>query len=441
MNIIMKKIYNILLLGLFTMGIYSCNIDTVNNPNGPTQEAYISGASLSQLQLLTNGLESILRNDMEFYYNTVSIVGREYYDLNGTDPRYTGELLGAGAGDNSLDNNGFLTTRSFAARYRAIRNAEILMQSVANNDAGLDAAGIAGFNAFAKTMKAHQMLLTLNRQFNNGVRLDVADADNLGPFSSYNEGLAGISDVLSEAIADCGSAGSAFQFSLSSGFEGFDTPSGLAQVANALKARVEMYAGNKDAVRSALQASFMDAAGDLNAGVYHVFSGAGGDQLNPQFFAPGVAKYMSHPSFLTDGETGDTRLGKVADFGEEVVIDGLSATHQAQVFASNVAPFPIVRNEELVLLMAEANIGSNNTMAASMINVVRAAAGLGDFAGDINDDAALENELLHQRRYSLYGEGHRWLDMRRYGRLGDLPLDRAGDQIFEQFPRPVLEGN
>jgi len=64
--------------------------------------------------------------------------------------------------------------------------------------------------------------------------------------------------------------------------------------------------------------------------------------------------------------------------------------------------------------------------------------GLADYSGDISD-GALTNELLMQRRYSLFGEGHRWLDMRRYNRLGDLPLDRSGDEVFIQFPRPILE--
>ena len=34
---------------------------------------------------------------------------------------------------------------------------------------------------------------------------------------------------------------------------------------------------------------------------------------------------------------------------------------------------------------------------------------------------------------------HRWVDMRRYGRLGQLPIDRAGDDVWEQMPRPVTE--
>ena len=61
------------------------------------------------------------------------------------------------------------------------------------------------------------------------------------------------------------------------------------------------------------------------------------------------------------------------------------------------------------------------------------------YEGEETNTIDLINEILYQRRYSLFGEGHRWIDMRRAGRLGDLPIDRAGDEVFTQFPRPVLE--
>jgi hypothetical protein len=433
----MKNIFKYALLAVFGLSIASCSLDPINNPNGPTVESYAEGATNDQLQLLATGLEASLRNDMEFYYQTVSIVGREYYDLNATDPRYTGELLGAGSGDGVLDDNGFLTTRSFGARYRSARNAQSLIDAVANSEAGLDASGVAGYNAFAKACMAHNLLLTLNRQYQNGVRIDIADSDNLGGFVSYDEGLAGISSMLDEAISDAAAAGSDFAFSLSSGFSGYDTPANFAKFVQGLKARVEMYRGNKTAAKTALNASFLDMAGDMNDGVYHVFSGAGNDRLNPLFYALEQNKYMAHSSFLADGEDGDTRLAKVTTI-ESVTVDNLTSADQVQLYSSSIAPIGIIRNEELVLLMAEANISSNAAGAVGALNTVRNANGLGDYTGG-EDDASLEAELLKQRRYSLFGEGHRWVDMRRYGKLGDLPLDRAGDQIFEQFPRPVLE--
>jgi hypothetical protein len=52
---------------------------------------------------------------------------------------------------------------------------------------------------------------------------------------------------------------------------------------------------------------------------------------------------------------------------------------------------------------------------------------------------ALITEMLNQRRYSLYFEGHRWIDMRRYNLLGQLPVDRPGDDVWSAFPLPVTE--
>ncbi|MFQ6115554.1 MAG: RagB/SusD family nutrient uptake outer membrane protein, partial [bacterium] len=60
--------------------------------------------------------------------------------------------------------------------------------------------------------------------------------------------------------------------------------------------------------------------------------------------------------------------------------------------------------------------------AEADMNIVRAAAGLTGYTG--TDASNALDRLLHEKRYSLFAEGHRWIDMRRYGRLSDLPIDR-----------------
>ncbi|MEK7255441.1 MAG: RagB/SusD family nutrient uptake outer membrane protein, partial [Bacteroidota bacterium] len=88
---------------------------------------------------------------------------------------------------------------------------------------------------------------------------------------------------------------------------------------------------------------------------------------------------------------------------------------------------------------AEAEIQLNNlSEGTDALNEIRNAAGLGDYAGAGTKDALID-ELLKQRRYSLFGEGHRWIDLRRYGRLGTLPIDRPDDDVFDHFPRPATE--
>ena len=57
----------------------------------------------------------------------------------------------------------------------------------------------------------------------------------------------------------------------------------------------------------------------------------------------------------------------------------------------------------------------------------------------VSKTGALLDEVLKQRRYSLFGEGHYWLDMRRLGRLDQIPKDRTGDIVHEVFPVPLQE--
>ncbi len=439
----MKKLFYIIIccsgLGLFG----SCELDPVLNPNAPTAESLLDGASLEDLRLMASGLESVMRIDQEFHYNTVSIVGREYYDLNGTDPRYTGELVGAQGA--VLDNNGFLTTRAFATAYRTVRNALNLITATENSAAALSQEQKNGIIGYARTLQAYKMLHELTRQYQNGIRLDVNDPDNLGPFVSYEEGLAGIRSLLDDASTLLTAAGESFVFSLSSGFAGFDTPATFNQFNRALAARVSLYQNQDAAALTALSGSFMDLAGSMDLGVYHAYGSTGNDELNPLFNVPNEDLYTVHPSWIDDAEPNDGRVdAKTTPLDPNVItqlpvlLDGLSGSVQVTLFPTNTSPFPMIRNEELILIYAEANIGSNNTEAVNAINAVRAAAGLDPYSGGTTD-ADLVNAILHERRYSLFGEGHRWIDMRRYNRLSELPLDRPGDVVHVQFPRPVLE--
>ena len=89
--------------------------------------------------------------------------------------------------------------------------------------------------------------------------------------------------------------------------------------------------------------------------------------------------------------------------------------------------------ERLVLLKAEATIGGGTGDGLTEINIVRAAHGLADAAsGGLT-------QLLHEKRYSLFLEGHRWIDMRHYGLTDQLPLDRDGDVVFDSYTRPETE--
>jgi len=244
---------------------------------------------------------------------------------------------------------------------------------------------------------------------------------------------------LDSGLSDLGSAGAEFGFSLSDGMAGFNTPADFGKFNRALAARIALYQGNAGDALSKLTSSFMDLGGDLNVGPGRFFSTAGGDFTNNLFRVPDQADaIVAHPSFITDLAAGDGRSSKVLERSGPITLDGLEGTHDVWVYKSLSDVVPFIRNEELVLIYAEANVSSNAGEAVRAINIIRSAAGLEDYAGG-TDAASLMDEILTQRRFSLFGEGHRWVDMRRMNRLSELPIDRVGDDVWTQMPVPVSE--
>ena len=47
--------------------------------------------------------------------------------------------------------------------------------------------------------------------------------------------------------------------------------------------------------------------------------------------------------------------------------------------------------------------------------------------------------IMYEKRYSTLWEGNRWVDMRRWGRLGQLPLDKTGQFVSKVMPIPTQE--
>ncbi|MDZ7805932.1 MAG: hypothetical protein U5K71_02310 [Gracilimonas sp.] len=168
---------------------------------------------------------------------------------------------------------------------------------------------------FAKTIKAFQYLIPLHGQYQNGIRIDVDEPLNPGPFLSYDNALTEILNLLDEANSDLNNASATLPFNLTDGFGeyGFDSVAGLQQVNRAIKARASIYAEDWTGALDALDDSFMDlTAGEasMNVGVYHVY-GDPPDSFNP-LFDPLDANtnqiVVVHPSMIDDAEANDQRV-------------------------------------------------------------------------------------------------------------------------------------
>jgi starch-binding outer membrane protein, SusD/RagB family len=423
---------NIIILTISFLAFTSCTLDGGESLNGASTSSISEDLSRGELPQAISGILSDIRFRLNTQVDVQSILGREYYYFTSSDPRFEGDVV-----TGNMDNQTFYTTQAWGSRYSAIKEINLALEGLANTTSDFSASEIAAIRGVLNTLKAHQLLMVSNNQYTNGIRIDVSDPDNLGPFVGYDEALTAIASLLSGAATDLASGGASLPFNLTSGYTGFDTPAGFLQFNKGLTARVEAYRGNYSAVLTALGGSFMDMAGDLKAGVYHTFSLTGADLSNPLFIALNQEANVrvAHSSFLTDAEAGDLRTDKVVLRDTPREASGLVGTHDVWIYQSLLDNVPVMRNEELILLFAEANMTTNPTDAVNALNVVRNAAGLPDYAGALTP-SALEDEMLTQRRYSLFGESHRWVDMRRFGRLGELPNDRPGDMVPSTIPIP-----
>ncbi|GAA3601167.1 RagB/SusD family nutrient uptake outer membrane protein [Flavivirga amylovorans] len=412
----------------------SCSLEDGESLNGPQTTSISEGISRPELPQVVAGILSNMRDRIHTQRDVLSVLGREYWVLQSSDPGW-GTELAAGL----LSDGSFFINNPYAERYATVKECNLLLQSLEaeSTQTIFTTNEIAAIRGFANTIKAHQLLSVLNMVYQNGIRTDVADPDNLGPFESYDAALTTIMGLLDSGFADITTGGEVSPNTLGVTYSEFN---------RAITARVAMYQGDNAKVLNALADSFMDMTGDLNAGAYLIYSAAGADQLNQLFVAlnsPTAGAKVAYPDFVDPAsfEAGDTRVNKaVARTGGEVCLAGMCGTHDVWIYQSNIDPIGLIRNEELLLLYAEANMVSNPGEAEAAIDVIRAAGGLGAVgAGNVDED-----RIIYERRYSLFGEGHRWIDMRRFGRLADInqDYDRAGDlsPVPSQFPIPQSEG-
>ena len=391
------------------------------DPNNPTDET-------ATIQTLVTGAEAVMRQDLGVYLRDLLVVGREAYYLEPADPRYTGELL-----HGPIDPGGFLCYRPWQTAYKVIANCETIMGS-ANADAG--AIGVA------QTLHAYSLMRLVYLWDESGARLNY-DGDITAAVATKAEVLAEIERLLDTGYSDLNSAGSTFSFLLSSGFDGFDTPATFALFNRGLRARVAVHQSDWNTAQTALDnCSAWATSSDPDEGVYHAFSSGANDQGNEMYEDPTATtiKLVVHPTFYTDADAGDSRVSdNVVVRADTIIYDELESYLAPNLYSSSYDPVPIMRAVELQLLQAEVHIGNSDySSAETIMNTIRTAAGVASYSG--TDASNAVDRVLHEKRYSLFLEGHRLADMRHYGKTDELPIDRPdrGDTIVT-FPIPETE--
>jgi hypothetical protein len=422
---------------LSTAGCKDFNVPDYNNSS---IEDLTTNPTASGIASAAIGLIRTSRDDRAGEINTLGIYGRESYNIQVSEPRTVTSTL---IGPLVQQNGGGL----MFGGYQTIRSANIILEAV-DKVSELSDAQKEGVRGFTKVWEALAFLRAIEVRERLGIPLDVA-VDATGdpaPIANRDAVYARITQLLGEARAHLAAAGGAFYFALPSGFEDFDTPEQFAKFAAGLQARALVYHGEFGPALDALSASFVDTTADLDIGVYYPYSTNAGDAQNP--LADPVTRF-AHDSVWAQAEeradeSKDLRVQrKLVKMSAPFSLPSFNITtnYQYKITAERQvsAPLPEMRNEELVLLRAEANIGlTHYTDAIKDINAIRVKSGglqpIPDpYPGDIL------SALLYEKRYSLLWEGHRWLDLLHYDRLSELPKAAPNHKIFDANPYPVSE--
>jgi hypothetical protein len=443
------KRYSTIALALGALALGACKDNPVANPiDAPTVDALGTLTRTSMLQLTIGALaqDRTTINDIQFAIEG-GILGRDVYRVDASEPRYVTETLGG-----NPDPGSFAGGRGFGGFYTAIRAENTLLLALSTAPTTIfTPAEINAQRGFLRTIKAMEYWRLIETRDTVGVPIQTDDPSAVTDVRCKTPVLAYIAALLDSANADFTAAGPTTKLpvKLPTGFTAFgrdySTVANLILFNRAWKGKVDFYRGLD---RKAYTASLFPTAiteltqalggaapgavpkADFTKGVYYVMV-PGGSENQPNLISD--AKIGLNPLAHDSVQAGDTRGSKIV--ARSVLSgNGISTTWTftgaVASTANQALPLPMIRDEELVLLRAQAYIEAGQLANALLdINDVRTNYGLAPLAPFVDKQSAI-NALLYEKRYSLLFEGwHRVDDLREYGRLNatflrkELPTD------------------
>ena len=424
--------------------IAACNLDVPDLNNADLKELQ-DHPTVAALESACTGLLIGNRRNLAFENGLVDqlgILGREVVNVDGADPRYVSEMLAGVLSRASPFGGNF-----WPMPYANIRLANLVLNGL-DKVPDLSDEKKAAMRGFTETIEAMDLLEVIVTHDTNGAVIDTNHplGEPLGDIVDLPIVYDEIVRLLDDATAQLDAGGTEFPFALSPGFRPsktnrLDNPAGFRRFNRAIRARVAAYRGDYAAVLSALRDSFIDdksAMPDFALGAYHVYTTINGDQTN------GLINANIHVDPPVQAEAQMTPAGVIdARFTTKAGLDDSQNLVFNKLYSAPDSPVAIIRNEELILLRAEAlffGTPSDPEAAAAELNLVRTQSGGLPAIDPTTDPAAFTDALLYERRYSLLFEGgHRWIDLRRFHRL--LPLDKPTDIRNVRYPIPIAESD
>ena len=433
------------------LGLGACKDLTVPDYNAQSLSSLQAGATQAAIGTAAIGLLATSRDFntsfLQSYVVSSGEFGREGMELDPSNGQHPLDRLQSPLGVGEPGYAGWQTA------YKLIRQSNVLIHALDSTSTITDPQK-ESVRGFAQTIKALSFMRLNNSFDQSGQPIATDIATTAAPAAIMNG--AGvrtyIAALLDSAKTHLLAGGSAFPFTPIPGFTGFDTPANFLKVNRALRARLAVYSADWAGALQSLTESFVDSTAALTLGAYDIYSANSGDKTNPlydptcrQLFSMTVNRTEAQKQ--ADGVTLDQRyLNKILDITPKVS-DAIPVSACFKIYSSSASPIPIVKNEELLLLRAEALLQTGDRVnALKYVNFVRANSGKlppvadpGATGGTPVPDQLLD-EILYNRRYSLIWEqGARWADARRYGFLATLPTVLPKHVIYPYLPLPSDE--
>ncbi len=197
----MKKILlKSTLLSALILIMSSCGffqLETAVDPNNPSLGSVANNATRNQIQSLVTGLESRHRDYVFTITAAFGAFGREVWYLNASDPRWQTDWLGQGGRKPDSQFFGFGATggAAYATPYQCIKQGNVLLEALKNTSSVTEQEKSA-ITGLVKTIQGYQYMIAAMGQYQNGIRMDVSNELEPGPFVTYTEALTQIQRIL-----------------------------------------------------------------------------------------------------------------------------------------------------------------------------------------------------------------------------------------------------
>lgn len=433
-----------------------------DNPAAPSQDKIVAG-SPQTLQSLATGV--IAQNRTEFASGASvvfpDIMARDAIVLTNSETRYTDDFY-----KNQPDPFDFIGSSAWDGNYLTLRAIHSLFQSPAYTDL-TDTAEKHAVAGVMHNIALIAYLRVIEMHDQNGMVIQPDDPTALGPLKTKAASLAYLSALADTTIAELSAAGTTVPFTLPSGYAlhgDYGTIANQLRLAHALKGRIELYRALSDPANPStanattaiteLTAALDDAPGTvtqeyLNKGPWYEFNPSAPESSPNPLVA---ASFYLTDNFVSSINPLDARTANIEPAGT-ISMRGYTA-HNIWALtdpsdASNKAlPLPIMRNANVYLLRAQAEVLANNLPAATAdVNAVhQVEGGLPAYLTFLDANAAID-AILYEYRYSFIYQGPQHLvALRQYAKINlayvsqtGMPSPGANDALVQQLPIPGNE--